>query len=780
MRLLLGAPDSGSVSSHDMSTSIVSFRFCAACFGSEEVRRGVGGLMERGGLTERAGLADRGGLLERVSDIDIHHSACAGPHPNGRPSPPGAHRSRRNLVASLDVIEPLPAAAFMLGVAALFGARLLAWAEDRPRAAVAGLAATAAILSGVWIEVYLRGGPRIIDATAYYASARALAEGHVAWPVPEPAASVMGRFLVRDTLGSGGHVGVIFPPGYPALLAVGFLVGAPLLVGPLLAALLVALTFDLGRSAAHAAGLQAQAIRVGLVAAALSVTCAALRYHTADTMSHGLAAACVAAALAAALRARSEGAVRWYGAAGAAVGVLVATRPASAVALAAVVLLVVWRGASARKLAALALGALPFVAVLLGHQRLVTGAWLASCQSLYYAVSDGPAGCFRYGFGGGIGCVHEHGQFVDAHLRDGYDLVAAASTTLRRLKMHGIDPLNAEPLALLIALPAWLWAWRSAGLRGLALAPPAFVAAYAPFYFDGNYPGGGARFFADVLPVEHALVALAVGAVAVWAGRGGARAPLLRDARRLGAVVVGLSLLGFALRAHGDHAALRDREGGRPMLLATDLPRHAGGSLVFVDTDHGLLLGLDPDARADRGGVEVVRWRGDALDRWLWEARGRPHSVSHDYDVRTGRVIVAPFTPPDVPFVEAASLWPALRQARGYALPGHDAAPCGARGRVLRFVPDPAGAVDVELAAPPTLRGRRVSALFAGEDGGTIDIVGDGGLLATLRPGQVSEGCTATDAAWVPLDAAPLVLRVRGGGPLALGVIATDEAGERR
>ncbi len=36
------------------------------------------------------------------------------------------------------------------------------------------------------------------------------------------------------------------------------------------------------------------------------------------------------------------------------------------------------------------------------------------------------------------------------------------------------------------------------------------VLAYAPFYFDGDYPGGGARFFADILPLEHVLVGLAL------------------------------------------------------------------------------------------------------------------------------------------------------------------------------------------------------------------------------------------------------------------------------
>ena len=84
---------------------------------------------------------------------------------------------------------------------------------------------------------YLRGGPRIIDATSYWLEARALSEGHLAFAVPEPSAAFRGRFLVSPE--ASARLAVIFPPGYPAILAVGFWLGAPLAVGPLIAAALV-------------------------------------------------------------------------------------------------------------------------------------------------------------------------------------------------------------------------------------------------------------------------------------------------------------------------------------------------------------------------------------------------------------------------------------------------------------------------------------------------------------------------------------------------------------
>src|SRR5262249_30291572 len=149
--------------------------------------------------------------------------------------------------------------------------------------------------------------------------------------------------------------------------------------------------------------------------------------------------------------------------------------------------------------------------------------------------------------------------------------------TLRRLKQHLVDPLNAEPLALLVLLGGYA-ARSSARGRALGVAIAAQVLAYVPFYFDGNYPGGGARFYCDALPIEHVLVAIAVVRLA----------PPHATLDRWAAGTVALALAGFGLRAGFDHAALRDREGGRPFFEPSELAR-AGvdRGLVFIDTDHG-------------------------------------------------------------------------------------------------------------------------------------------------------------------------------------------------
>ena len=95
---------------------------------------------------------------------------------------------------------------------------------------LAVLGGAALALSAGYIAHYLRGGPRVIDATSYWLQAQALSEGYLSFPIDEPTASVRGRFLL--TSAEGERLGVIFPPGYPALLALGFWFEHPLWVGP--------------------------------------------------------------------------------------------------------------------------------------------------------------------------------------------------------------------------------------------------------------------------------------------------------------------------------------------------------------------------------------------------------------------------------------------------------------------------------------------------------------------------------------------------------------------
>jgi hypothetical protein len=554
---------------------------------------------------------------------------------------------------------------------ALFGGRQLALLlQVRSRNLVAVLGCAAALMSAFYIHYFLRGGPRIVDATSYFLEARALAEGKLSFAVPEPTAAFRGRFLLAGPNG----LSVIFPPGYPAALALGFLAGVPLAIGPLLAALLVVVSYTLARELLGRED-------VARAAAVLSTLCAALRYHTADTMSHGLSALLLAGVLAAAARPTALRAV----VAGLAGGWLCATRPVSGgVAVALGALLLAARAAPRERPAralAFAAGLVPGVTLLLLHQRAATGSIFGSTQLAYYALADGPPGCFTWGFGPNVGCRFEHGDYVKAHLADGFGPIQAAWTTLQRLALHTIDLANLAPLALLVPWAAYRFRARS-GVRWLVLGVAGIVLGYAPFYYPASYPGGGARLFADALPLGHALLALAL--VELHAFRFAPAA----------------MLLGFGLHAVNPHLALARREGGRPM-FEPEVFETAGirSGLVFVTTDHGFSLGHDPAISDPRAGLLIARASKDAHDWLLWDRLGRPPSFLYEYSLTNGVAALHPYQPAPEGFrLEAEAEWPPLAVARGWVHP--DFRPCLSRGRGLHLRALPSASLEIELVPP--------------------------------------------------------------------------------
>jgi len=608
---------------------------------------------------------------------------------------------------------------------------------------VAGCSLLSAVLSAAYIAVYLRGGPRIIDATSYFLEARALAQGHLSFHLDEPVASTLGRFLVRTDATDGARAAVIFPPGYPAVLALGFLAGYPLVIGPLLAAAITFTTWSLARAVVPDE--PTSFLSAPRLATLFSVFCAALRYHTADTMSHGLSALCFSAALVFAFginRAAQQGR-RFLGPSlgmGFFTGWLIATRPFSGAALLvtlAFVLAPIVRTHPRpllRGLSLAALASLPGILLLVAHQYAATGQLFASSQSAYYAVSDGPPGCFRYGFGQGIGCVGEHGEFVERNLKHGYGAYAATATTLRRLKQHLVDAGNSEPFFFVVLYGAFL-AWRNPQRRWIPLGILAQILAYVPFYFDGNYPGGGARFYADVLPLEHVLLALAALHFAQ-------RAANTRSQHLRALAVISLVPLGFLLRGRFQHESLRDREGGHPMFEAKNLPAIQGPALLFIATDHGFNLAFDPDAQTHLTSNQwsVVRERGDALDLFAWQARGKIPTYFYEYPwdskESVARVVARPLRESLGDFIDPANLWPLLEQRGGHAqlswAEGYCTRQPGTREVVL--VPertDKPASMTFALPAP-YLQGQRVTPI--------VDLHGHGvAKFEWIVDGQVAE-----------------------------------------
>jgi hypothetical protein len=280
-------------------------------------------------------------------------------------------------------------------------------------------------------------------------------------------------------------------------------------------------------------------------------------------------------------------------------------------------------------------------AVLAWYMHHVTGSF-QSPQAMYYGISDAPQGCFGYGFSAHTGCLHEHGDFVRANLPHGYGLWPVLKTTARRVFMHLGDPLNGGPL-LAVGLVGLTQVWKR--VRPLVALIVLQIIAYAPFYFDGNYPGGGARFFADVLPLEHVVLALSLSrlhAVRCIPAR-------LRPHLTTNALALAPALSFLLLSVHGsfEHQQLRDRA---PSIELPGTPPNAipPGSVVFTREDDAFNLG------SARGNETWLRLREDDVDADAWDTLQQPYAVIMRHNV------LARYTPPRNGRYEAESFWPAL------------------------------------------------------------------------------------------------------------------------
>ena len=376
--------------------------------------------------------------------------------------------------------------------------RLRQYSWSRPlRFWVAGWSAIACALAAALALGPLAGIPHVQDEVVYTLQARNLAHGTLWSAVPEPRATRVYDFLLDTERGRAG----IFPNGWPAVLALGVLAGAPWLIDPLLAGLVVAIGGSLalrwgGRAGAFLAApllaLSPQAVLLG-----------------ASRMSHTLCALLVLLALHS-LPPKGEafGAGRGF-ALGAPLAALALVRPWDAV-LVALVLLSVALALRPRRAAMLACSSMLALGggVAAAQNLALTGDPLTFAQTRYYETAPPPLpgnawrfapGCNALGFGPDRGCFRTWGSY-------GYTPRKAVRNAAVNAMLAGRLWLG-TPWTLLLALAAF--AWRE--LRRPALATWVLVAAsvlgYGLYWYDGAC--FGARFWHVALAPIVILAALA-------------------------------------------------------------------------------------------------------------------------------------------------------------------------------------------------------------------------------------------------------------------------------
>lgn len=213
-----------------------------------------------------------------------------------------------------------------------------------------GLALTAAV-------VLFDGFYTNVDEIASRLNAEFLASGRLAGPLPGPPEA----WLIPNTLMAEGGFVSQYPPAHLMVMALFVRLGSSLLVGPTLFAIMVGFTtLALPRLLPDRAG-------VARIAALLTAVSPFLVFLAGGALSHLTAGAAGAVCLYAALRAR-DGGWGWGLLAGAAVGMMVSSRPLIGLILGTTFTLGIWaRGLSAsglawwaRRAAATVLGGVPF------------------------------------------------------------------------------------------------------------------------------------------------------------------------------------------------------------------------------------------------------------------------------------------------------------------------------------------------------------------------------------------------------------------------------------
>ena len=364
--------------------------------------------------------------------------------------------------------------------------------ERGERIWVAGWSAVCGCLAAWTALVPLQRIPHVTDEVAYTLQARLFASGMRVGPAADNPSMLEYPFWVTEPVSYSP-----FPPGWPALLAVGEVMGAPWLINPLLVTLVPVIVWALARAWADET-----VARVAVVVAALSpvvwMTGATRMSHTSTLVALGIVA------LVAVRRPAHAGI---WGLGGLAAAYVVLARPMDALVVAGPLLvlgLVRARCHWARAVWTVlpAAGA----AVLLWDNHVLTGDALRFPMNAWYdqwAADLGREGCNRLGFGADVGCAQTYGDFGHTPTK------AARIIGESALKMDGA--LLGVPGGLLIAL----FGVRRLRVRWPWLIAGALVVAYALYWSPGR--AYLVRFWHPLMLVLPVAVAAALrGLPRVW------------------------------------------------------------------------------------------------------------------------------------------------------------------------------------------------------------------------------------------------------------------------
>ncbi len=393
--------------------------------------------------------------------------------------------------------------------------------------------------------------PHIVDAQAYYFQARIFETGRTWLQIP----SIVDKLDGFQQVEWNGRWFAQYPPGAPALYALGGLVGLAWLVGPLAALALLVGTATAGWLLYDRA--------VGLGALVLLAISPFVVFQAGSFMSHpisGGAVACSLAAFACGVRSNRRAA---YVGVGALLGIAFNAREVAAVLYA--VAYAIWLLAQRRwrPLIWIGVAALPFLAVYLLFNLSTTGDLFTLPRNLFNPND-------RWGFGD----VGPNGQ---------HTLAAGLENTDENLTLLQFDLFGWPPLAALAVVGMPFLLGRANRFDALlALCAGGFVVAYVGYFYSGI--ALGPRYYFEAVPALALLAARGVQSCVQRLRELG----LTRRAAWAGAGAVLLVLCGWTLSYYLPHAIERRMDfgaigNGKRLVMPFVATTLSGPRLIGVD-----------------------------------------------------------------------------------------------------------------------------------------------------------------------------------------------------
>ncbi len=399
----------------------------------------------------------------------------------------------------LTKFAPVPQTVFGIALLALFFARktldgilekIAAIPAKNFVGAVIGAWLITTLLAQAWVLEKL---PHVTDSIAYCFQAQMFAEGRIIQDSHPLYEFFSPHFFVND-----GRLYSLFQPGWPLVLALGYLIGLPWIVNPLLGAGTLLLSYLVGRRL-----LGDKTARLALTLLAISPFSI---FMSASYMAHPQSCLLGMGILYLLLEGRRNPSKLHLPAIGLMWGLLFMTRAFDAVLLAFLMAgflapRFIKRQLPIKGTALMLLAGTLFLGLQLAYNWQLTGDPLVFPQDNYFAATELNSDCHRLGFGKDIGCSAEHGKFS---FPDGYYPSDALKVTHQRMASLLFNLLGLPLAALFILLPVLLMRKPRRELL-LYLYAALFIVGYMLFYYHGNCYGP--RFYFSAIGALGLLLA---------------------------------------------------------------------------------------------------------------------------------------------------------------------------------------------------------------------------------------------------------------------------------